>query len=241
MEPVVHLRSTVALLGRFPALAGVDLDVEAGEIVLVSGSNGAGKTTLLRCCAGLVQVTAGTARVLDVDLLTDRAAVRPMVGMLGHATGLYDELTVRDNLRFWGRAARVPVTDSVAALERVALAARLWDLPVSHLSTGQRRRASLAAMLVRRPRLWLLDEPHAGLDQAARDHIDELVAEAASLGATVLFASHELDRAESLATRAVELAGGAIVGARSDAPVAGPSPGDPADPDGASSIAETVA
>ena len=232
MEPVVHLRSTVALLGRFPALAGVDLDVEAGEIVLVTGSNGAGKTTLLRCCAGLLQVTSGTARVLDVDLVSDRAAVRPMVGMLGHATALYDELTVRDNLRFWARAARVPAADAVAALERVALASRLWDLPVSHLSTGQRRRASLAAMLVRRPRLWLLDEPHAGLDQDARDHIDALVAEAAGRGATILFASHELDRAHSLATRTVELAGGAIVAAATR-----PEP----QPDGQPPIAERVA
>jgi heme ABC exporter ATP-binding subunit CcmA len=212
MEPVVHLRSAVALLGRFPALTGVDLDVEAGEIVLVTGSNGAGKTTLLRCCAGLVQVTSGTARVLGVDVVADRAAVRPMVGLLGHATGLYDELSVGDNLRFWARAARLPASESVAAMDRVGLVAPLRDLPVSHLSAGQRRRASLAAMIVRRPRLWLLDEPHAGLDQAARDHVDGLVREAAERGATVVFASHELDRADQLATRTVEIVGGAVVG-----------------------------
>jgi heme ABC exporter ATP-binding subunit CcmA len=211
MDPVVHLRSAVALLGRFPALTGVDLDVEAGEIVLVTGSNGAGKTTLLRCCAGLVPVTSGTARVLDVDLLVDRVAVRPLVGLLGHASGLYDDLTVAENLRFWARAARVPVADARAALERVEMPNRLWDLPVSHLSTGQRRRASLAGLVVRRPRLWLLDEPHAGLDQAGRDHLDGLVAEAAAAGATVLFASHELDRAHGLATRHVELSGGMVV------------------------------
>jgi heme ABC exporter ATP-binding subunit CcmA len=224
MEPAVHLRSAVALLGRFPALTGVDLDVEAGEIVLVTGSNGAGKTTLLRCCAGLVQVASGTARVLDVDLVADRAAVRPMVGLLGHATGLYDELSVTDNLRFWARAARVPTPDAVAAMDRVGLAERLRGLPVSHLSAGQRRRASLAAMIVRRPQLWLLDEPHAGFDQGARDHLDGLVLEAAAAGATVLFASHELARAGTLATRAVEIVGGAVVdGATSDAaPLDGP-------------------
>jgi heme ABC exporter ATP-binding subunit CcmA len=214
MEPVLHLRSAVALLGRFPALSGVDLDVEAGEIVLVTGSNGAGKTTLLRCCAGLLPIASGTAHVLGVDLAVDRAAVRPMVGMLGHASGLYEELSPLDNVRFWARAARVPVADARAALERAHLAERLWGLPVSHLSTGQRRRASLAAMIVRRPRLWLLDEPHAGLDQAARDHVDALVGEAAAAGATVLFASHELDRAHGLATRHVEMAGGMVHGGR---------------------------
>jgi heme ABC exporter ATP-binding subunit CcmA len=221
MEPVLHLRSAIALLGRFPALTGVDLDVEAGEIVLVTGSNGAGKTTLLRVCAGLVPVTSGTARVLEVDLVTDRVAVRPLVGLLGHSTGLYDDLSVMENLRFWARAARVPVADAQAALKRVELAERLWGLSVSHLSTGQRRRASLAALVVRRPRLWLLDEPHAGLDQSARDHVDALVAEAAASGATVLFASHELDRAHGLATRHVELSGGAVVGVPSS--VGGPS------------------
>jgi heme ABC exporter ATP-binding subunit CcmA len=211
MEPVLHLRSAIALLGRFPALTGVDLDVEAGEIVLVTGSNGAGKTTLLRVCAGLVRVTSGTARVLDVDLVADPVAVRPLVGLLGHATGLYDDLSVMENLRFWARAARAPIADAQAALERVELPPRLWGLSVSHLSTGQRRRASLAALVVRRPRLWLLDEPHAGLDQSARDHVDALVAEAAASGATILFASHELDRAHGLATRHVELSGGMVV------------------------------
>jgi heme ABC exporter ATP-binding subunit CcmA len=210
MEPAVHFRSTVALLGRFPALAGVDLEVEAGEIVLVTGPNGAGKTTLLRCCAGLVPVESGEATVLGVDLLTDRAAVRPLVGLLGHQSGLYEDLTVADNIRFWARAARLERSSAEAAMDRVGIAARLRSLPVSRLSTGQRRRASLAALIVRRPRLWLLDEPHAGLDQAARDHVDALVAEAASLGATIIFASHELDRATSLAQRTVDLVGGTL-------------------------------
>jgi len=130
MEPVVHLRSTVALLGRFPALTGVDLDVEAGEIVLITGPNGAGKTTLLRCCAGLVAVTSGTARVLGVDLVVDRRAVRPMVGLLGHSTGLYDELTVADNLRFWARVAGLSAADATAAMDRVGIVSRLRDVAV---------------------------------------------------------------------------------------------------------------
>lgn len=212
MEPVIHLRSAVALLGRFPALAGVDLDVEAGEIVHLAGANGAGKSTLLRCCAGLVPVTSGTARVLGVDLMANRTAVRPMVGLLGHASGLYEELTALDNLRFWARAGGMPVTDAAASLERAGVPERLWAVPVLSLSAGQRRRVSLAAVILRRPRLWLLDEPHAGLDQPARDHLDGVVAEAAGAGATVLFASHELDRAGRLAHRSVELRGGVLPG-----------------------------
>src|SRR5919199_4091733 len=85
MPNVVHFRAAVSLLGRFPALAGVDLDVAAGEIVLLQGPNGAGKTTLLRACAGLVAVTSGEAEVLGSDLRRDRRAVRRRVGLLGHA------------------------------------------------------------------------------------------------------------------------------------------------------------
>ncbi len=224
VEPLVHLRGAVVLLGRFPALAGVDLDVEPGEIVLLRGANGAGKTTLLRACAGLVRVTDGDAVVLGHDLRADRRAVRRRIGMLGHATALYDELTVVDNVRFWARAAGATVAHADAALERVALPDRLRDVPVALLSTGQRRRVSLASVLARRPELWLLDEPHAGLDQDARDLVDELVRAAAAAGATVLLASHELDRAEAIATREVTIAGGIVRGDRRLAAVTAPPP-----------------
>lgn len=210
MAPVVHLEQAVALIGRFPALAGVDLDVEAGEIVLLRGANGAGKTTLLRACAGLVPVVSGTAEVLGCDLVADRGAVRRRVGLLGHATHLYDDLSVTENVDFWSRAAGATRADGRAALERLEVATRLYDLPVRALSAGQRRRVSLAAVLARRPELWLLDEPHAGLDAAGRDVVDGLMAEAASVGATVVFASHELDRAEAVARRTVVVAGGAV-------------------------------
>ncbi len=109
MDSVVHLRAAVSLLGRFPALAGVDLDVAPSEIVLVRGPNGAGKTTLLRLCAGLAHLTSGEAIVLGCDLATDPRAVRARVGLLGHATALYDDLNVVDNVRFWSRAAGAPV------------------------------------------------------------------------------------------------------------------------------------
>jgi heme ABC exporter ATP-binding subunit CcmA len=210
MEPVVQLRGAVTLLGRFPALAGIDLDVAAGEIVLLRGPNGAGKTTLLRLCAGLLPIARGEARVLGHDL-TDRRqarAVRRRVGLLGHATGLYDELTVADNVWFWGRAAGAGDADIAGALSTCGLDGRLAALRVASLSAGQRRRTSFACLLARRPELWLLDEPHAGLDQEARDLLDGLVRRAIGAGATVVLASHELDRADALADRVVTIVGG---------------------------------
>jgi ABC-type multidrug transport system ATPase subunit len=165
---------------------------------------------LLRLCAGLLPVARGEARVLGVDLV-DRGAARALrrrVGLLGHATGLYDDLTVVDNVRFWGRAAGAAPADIDAAVAACGLDGRLADLTVARLSAGQRRRTALACLLARRPELWLLDEPHAGLDQGGRDLLDELVRRAISDGATVVLASHELDRAEALAHRVVTIVGG---------------------------------
>lgn len=207
---IVSLRGVVALLGRFPALAGADLEVGESEIVLVQGPNGAGKSTLLRVCAGLLRIESGRAEVLGHDLVTDRAAVRRSVGLLGHNTALYDDLTVEENLRFWARASRIDDDAVPAALDRLGVAERLRDVTVRNLSAGQRRRTALAAVVVRRPRLWLLDEPHSGLDQGGRDLIDQVILDAASAGATVMLASHELDRTLDLATRHLTVAGGTI-------------------------------
>jgi heme ABC exporter ATP-binding subunit CcmA len=206
--PVVRLRNAVALLGRFPALAGLDLEVHASEVVLLSGPNGAGKTTVLRVCAGLVGAVDGEVEVLGRDLRADRRSIRRRVGLVGHSAGLYPDLTVRENIHFWARAAGASDDDGLAALDRMAVADRLHDLPVRSLSAGQRRRVSFASVLARRPELWLLDEPHTGLDAKGRDLVDGLIAEASAAGVTVLFASHEHERAEAVAGRQVELAGG---------------------------------
>ena len=206
----VRFRAAVSLLGRFPALAGVDLDVAAGDVVLVQGPNGAGKTTLLRACAGLVPVVAGEAEVLGHDLRRNRRAVRRRVGMLGHATPLYDDLTVADNLRFFARAGHVDAGAVDGAIERLGLGGRLLGVPVARLSTGQRRRAAVAALLLRPADLWLLDEPHAGLDEEGRRMLDELVREAATGGTAVLLASHEFDRARPLARLVVTMGGGRL-------------------------------
>jgi len=212
MASAVRLRSAVSLLGRFPALAGVDLDVAVGEILLIQGANGAGKTTLLRACAGLASFSAGEAEVLGHDLRQDRKAVRRRIGLLGHATFLYDDLTVSDNLMFSARSAGASAESAADAMARLGLDGRLRDVPTGRLSAGQRRRVAIAAVIARRADLWLLDEPHAGLDATGRNLLDHLVREAAAAGATVLLASHELDRAAALATRTVVMAGGQVNG-----------------------------
>ena len=210
MDPVVSLDQAVTLLGAFPALAGLDLEVTAGEVVLLQGPNGAGKTTLLRLCAGLLRLESGTGAILGVDLTSDRQAIRRQVGLVGHATMLYDDLSVEENVRFWSRAAAADPANVGAALDRLQVEERLRSMSVRRLSAGQRRRTAIAAMVVRRPRLWLLDEPHAGLDQAARDVVDQLILDAVEAGATVMVASHELERVRTVTSRIVTIAGGTV-------------------------------
>lgn len=222
MSAIVRLRSVVCLLGRFPALAGVDLDVAPGEIVLVTGPNGAGKTTLVRLVAGLIAPYSGEAVVRGHDLFTDRRAARAGVALVGHETHCYDDLTAAENLRFFARAAGRPdaetgVTD---VLERIALGPAA---SVRHrgLSAGQRRRLALGVALVRAPEMLLLDEAHAGLDATGRGVLDAVVRAAPGEGRTVVMVSHELDVARPLATREVRVDGGRVVdGAPADAPAA---------------------
>jgi heme ABC exporter ATP-binding subunit CcmA len=211
MAPAVLLRSAVALAGRFPALSGVDLVVEPGEVVVVLGPNGAGKTSLLRACAGLLPVTSGEAVVLGCDMLADHTGVRRRVGLLGHAAPLYDELSATENVRFAVRAAALDAGLAGPALERLGLVGRLAKTPVGRLSAGQRRRVALAALVARAPELWLLDEPHAGLDASARSLLGDVVASAATGGAAVVLSSHEPDLAVPMADRVVTMGGGRVV------------------------------
>ena len=211
MDTVIELSGVVAVLGRFPALAGVDVTVQRGEIVLLQGPNGAGKTSLLRVCAGLLPIERGTGHVLGIDLATNREAIRSRVGLLGHANGLYLDLTVMQNLQFWASTVAATSSEVSDAMATMRLDGRLAEVKASQLSAGQRRRCALASLIVRRAEIWLLDEPHAGLDAAGRDELDALLRSAVTSGATVVLASHERDRALGLATRTVTIDGGGAV------------------------------
>jgi heme ABC exporter ATP-binding subunit CcmA len=206
----VALDGAVAVLGGFPVLAGASLRVSVGEIVLLRGPNGAGKTSLLRLCAGLLPIARGTGAVLGLDLATQRELVRRRVGLLGHRNGLYSDLTVAENVSFWGATVGATEAEIDAAMARLGVAGRVRKAPVATLSAGQRRRTALACLVARRAQLWLLDEPHAGLDAAGRDELDSVLRQAVASGATVLVASHELERAGSLADRIVDVVGGRI-------------------------------
>ena len=207
---VINFVDAVAVYNGYPALAGVTIRVERNEIVLLQGPNGAGKSTLLRACAGLIPVIRGTANVLGHDLTIDRESVRERVGLLGHQNGLFGELTIEENVSFWSTVVGASIEERNSAMERMAIDGKLAGRRVSELSAGQKRRCALACLVVRRAELWLLDEPHAGLDAKGRDEIDRIVKEATASGATIVVASHEIERAQQLATRTISLVSGQV-------------------------------
>jgi len=208
METVIELNGVVAVLGTFPALAGVSLSVQRGEILLLQGPNGAGKTSLLRVCAGLMPIERGTGTILGIDLATNRQDIRTRVGLLGHTNGLYLDLTVEQNIQFWASTVGASQDEVANAMSTMRVDGRLAKVKAGQLSAGQRRRTALASLIVRRAEIWLLDEPHAGLDAAGRDELDALLRNAVASGATVVLASHESERAAGLATRTVTVDGG---------------------------------
>ena len=210
MDLVIELNDVVAVLGQFPALAGANLQVSRGEIVLLQGPNGAGKTSILRVCAGLLPIERGSGRVLGIDLVAQRDEVRSRVGLLGHANGLYLDLTVEQNIRFWASMVNATEEEIVRAMSLMRIDGRLSSVKTARLSAGQRRRCALASLIVRRAEIWLLDEPHAGLDAQGRDELDSVLRHAVSAGATIVLASHEMERASALATRVVTVDGGGM-------------------------------
>ena len=221
----VRLRSAVCMLGRFPALAGADLEVDAGEIVLLSGPNGAGKTTLLRLCAGLLPLRAGEAEVLGVDLSVEPRRVRRAVALVGHETFCYDDLTVAENVRFVGTLHRAPRRPTPTPRSNGSGCNASPNVAHGRLSQGQRRRlvarerarAQAAAAPARRA---ARRSRRAGPRGARRRR-----ARRAGDGCTVLLASHELDLARRLATREVRIVAGQVqlpVGAHDGADAHGP-------------------
>jgi heme exporter protein A len=209
--PSVALRGAVSMSGGFPLLSGVDLELYPSSLTVLVGANGAGKTSLLRLLAGLVGLNAGEAVVLGLDLASvDRRQLRRRVGWLGHEGSFYDDLTVSENLTFAAKALGRPTDELTTVLERVELVGRR-DTVAKQLSAGQRRRLGLAWLLLRRPELWLLDEPYASLDDEGRTFFDALLGDVVERGATVVVSAHDPLRSTKLHPRTLQMAGGRIV------------------------------
>lgn len=194
--------------GAFEALRGVDLTVPRGSLFGLVGANGAGKTTLIKAIVGALRPSGGSVRTLGLDPLRDRAAVRQQIGYMPQSPALYDDLSARDNVRFFGSAHGVPElgkrVDEVLAFTE--LADRAGD-SVGQFSGGMKRRVSLAAALIHHPPLLILDEPTAAVDPALRARLWQQFRTLAAEGNTLFISTHLMDEALLCDTVAIQQRG----------------------------------
>jgi heme exporter protein A len=217
----VTVEGLVRRYGERDALAGVTTRLGHRQTLAVLGRNGAGKTTLLRVLATLLLPHAGQVRVLGLELPREAHALRSRVGMLGHDTLLYRDLTARENLAFFARLYEVPDPETrIAALLAAVGMARRAEEPIRNLSRGMAQRVAVCRAVLHRPELLLLDEPYAHLDPEAAALVEPLIGR--SSGATRVLVSHDVERALAEADRVLGLREGRAV---VDVPAADATPG----------------
>jgi len=204
MPNPVELRDLQKSFGSRQAVAGLDLDVRAGEIYGLLGPNGAGKTTALRMVAGLLVPTGGSARVMGHDVVAEAESAKHRLGFLTSSTGLYARLTVREVLTFFGRIYGIEPERLTARIEVVSgmlAMLPLLDRRCEGLSTGEKQRASVARAILHDPPVLVLDEPTNGLDVLASRFLRDLVLRERERGKAILFSTHYLAEAELLCDR----------------------------------------
>ena len=208
---MIEVKKLVKRFGLKTVLRGLDFQVHPGEFVALLGPNGAGKTTFLRILASLSRPSMGSVDIAGYSLPKQAAAVRARLGVVSHLPLLYPDLTAEENLTFYARMygiqnAEVRITE---VLEMVGLEARRRDL-VRTFSRGMQQRLAIGRAVLHDPDVMLFDEPYTGLDQDASAMLDGVLQTVAGQGRTVVMTSHDLARAEELATRFDILSRGVI-------------------------------
>ena len=198
-EPIIALDRLTKKFGDLQAVRDLTFTIEPGTIFGFLGANGAGKTTTMRMLCGLTHPSSGRATVVGHDSWRDRQAVRAKFGYVAQRFSLYSDLTVNENMRFFGGACRVPASQLTSRLKRLL---RLTDLEEKHataagsLSGGMRQLLALACALIHDPPLLFLDEPTSGLDPVHRQQIWNLLYDLSNEGKTIFVTTHYMDEAD---------------------------------------------
>jgi heme exporter protein A len=219
---MIETKKLVKRFGAKTVLRGVDFNVQPGEFVALLGPNGAGKTTFLRILASLSRPTLGEVMVAGHKLPDQADKVRAQLGVVSHLPLLYPELTAEENLRFYARMYGIHQAESriTEVLQMIGLEHRQRDL-VSTFSRGMQQRLAIGRAVLHDPQVMLFDEPYTGLDQDASEMLDDVLRSVAAQGRTVVMTSHDLVRAEDLATRFDILSRGVIVASASHKDIEG--------------------
>jgi heme exporter protein A len=208
---MIEVKKLVKRFGMKTVLRGLDFHVQTGEFVALLGPNGAGKTTFLRILSSLSRPSMGQVKVAGFTLPAQSAAVRQRLGVVSHMPLLYGDLTAEENLQFYGRMYNIPTLNERISevLDLVGLVSRRRDM-VRTFSRGMQQRLAIGRAVLHDPDVMLFDEPYTGLDQDASEMLDGVLKNVAAAGRTVVMTSHDLARAEDLATRFDILSRGVI-------------------------------
>lgn len=210
---MIEARSVTKRFGRRTVLNGLDLKIDDGEIIALMGPNGAGKTTLLRLMSTLAEPTGGDVLLDGKSVYEDPVISRKSIGVVGHSTYTYDDLTALENLKFFWSLNGLPGKDFEAAgkalLQRVGLSHRMNDR-VAVFSKGMRQRLAIARAILHSPKVLLLDEPFSSLDEKGNEALSQILTEERSRGCSIIIVTHDIRRISSLADRAEVLVHGKI-------------------------------
>ena len=214
---MITVKKLVKRFGLKTVLRGLDFEVQPGEFVALLGPNGAGKTTFLRVLASLSRPSLGEVQVAGYRLPHEAAQVRARLGVVSHLPLLYGDLTAEENLRFYAQMYNIEDAESriTEVLQMVGLENRRRDL-VRTYSRGMQQRLAIGRAVLHDPEVMLFDEPYTGLDQDASSMLDDVLKTVAVQGRTVVMTSHDLARAEELATRFDVLSRGVIAASATD-------------------------
>jgi ABC-type multidrug transport system ATPase subunit len=207
MTTVVEIKEVSKKYGYMWALKPISIKIEDGDSVAILGPNGAGKTTLIKILATHISPTRGKVKICGKEISEDKEKVKKKIGFVAHESFLYEELTIEENLSFYGKLFSVDKDDVVEVIKLLDLE-KWYETPIKRLSYGLRKRADIARALIHNPELMLIDELFSGLDESTRnlmvDHFRN------KWEKTVLISSHSLEWSKRLCRRGIFLEKGTL-------------------------------
>lgn len=214
MEPIIEIRSLSKSYGNFSALNNVSLSIEKGTIFGLLGPNGAGKSTLIRILSCQSRPTSGKAYISGLDVVSDKKEVLSIIGVVPQENSFYEELTVSENLVFFGLLYGIPVIEVKKRSHKILMLLHLDEKsqsPASRLSGGMKTRLNIACALIHKPEVLILDEPSVGLDPVSRKALWDTIRTVNDEGTTILITTHYMEEADLLCDRLLIMNRGKIV------------------------------
>ncbi|GGE56862.1 putative ABC transporter ATP-binding protein YfiL [Pullulanibacillus camelliae] len=201
VEPFLEVEGLTKVYGKQQALNGVSFTVQAGSSFGLLGPNGAGKSTTMKILTGVIKANEGSAKLFGKDVSKDQSVVSKYIGYVPQEITLYEQLSAYDNLYFFGQlyglAGQTLKIRIHEVLEQTGLSDRSKD-PVKTFSGGMKRRINIAAALLHRPKLLILDEPTVGIDPQSRNHIFDMIRSLNQAGTTIIYSTHYMEEVEAL-------------------------------------------